>query len=96
MSYAELWQASEAIAALVERSAAEGSGPVIVYGNKDPLMVASFLGCMKAGHWIKDEDLCYILFTSGSTGTLKGVEVTAACFDMNSVNKIIDRVAECL
>lgn len=145
MSYAELWQASEAIAALVELCAAEGSGPVIVYGHKDPLMVASFLGCMKAGHpyvpvdrfsvpaervasiagqledplviavdelpealaaklgrvvsprelrecvamgasskpghWIKDEDLCYILFTSGSTGTPKGVEVTAACFD---------------
>ena len=60
MTYGELWQRSGAIAAaLLEdaRDAGEGAGesapgvkaPVVVYGHKSPLMLASFVGCLRAG-----------------------------------------------
>lgn len=59
MTYGELWQRSGAIAAaLLEnaRDAGEGAegadsakGPVMVYGHKSPLMLASFVGCLRAG-----------------------------------------------
>ena len=57
MTYGELWQRSGAIAAALledaRESAAEGSdsakAPVMVYGHKSPLMLASFVGCLRAG-----------------------------------------------
>lgn len=63
MTYGELWQRSGAIAAaLLEdardagKSAGEGAegadiakAPVMVYGHKSPLMLASFVGCLRAG-----------------------------------------------
>lgn len=56
MTYGELWQRSGAIAAaLLEdaRDAGEGAdsakAPVVVYGHKSPLMLASFVGCLRAG-----------------------------------------------
>ena len=60
MTYGELWQRSGAIAAaLLEdaRDANEGAGesapgvkaPVVVYGHKSPLMLAAFVGCLRAG-----------------------------------------------
>lgn len=60
MTYGELWQRSGTIAAaLLEdaRDAGESAGestpgtkaPVVVYGHKSPLMLASFVGCLRAG-----------------------------------------------
>lgn len=56
MTYSELWQRSGAIAAaLLEdaRDAGEGAdsakAPVMVYGHKSLLMLASFVGCLRAG-----------------------------------------------
>ena len=57
MTYGELWQRSGAIAAALLEDAGEpadegsdsAKGPVVVYGHKSPLMLASFVGCLRAG-----------------------------------------------
>ena len=48
-TYAELWGASEALAAFVESKDLPAHAPVVVYGHKDPLIVSSFLACLKTG-----------------------------------------------
>ena len=65
MTYSELWERSGAIASMLandahdagasacETGAAEAheavKAPVVVYGHKSPLMLASFIGCLRAG-----------------------------------------------
>ena len=46
MTYGELWDASGAIAAHL---LADAEGPVVIFGHKDPLMVAGMVACMRAG-----------------------------------------------
>lgn len=54
MTYGQLECASNKIASFIDRTTARkefsSASPVIVYGHKDPLMVACFLGCLKSGH----------------------------------------------
>ena len=54
MTYGQLECASNKIASFIDRTTVRkefsSASPVIVYGHKDPLMVACFLGCLKSGH----------------------------------------------
>ena len=54
MTYGQLECASNKIASFIDRTTARkefsSASPVVVYGHKDPLMVACFLGCLKSGH----------------------------------------------
>ena len=53
LTYGQLWQASENLAlyleTLCERRNAQ-QNPIMVYGHKNPLMIACFLACLKSGH----------------------------------------------
>lgn len=54
LTYAGLQRASEAIAGAIARLEVDHNldpkVPIAVYGHKDPLMVAVFVGCLKSGH----------------------------------------------
>ncbi len=60
MTYSELWERSGAIANMLANDAHDAGtsacetheavkAPVVVYGHKSPLMLASFIGCLRAG-----------------------------------------------
>lgn len=46
LTYAQLWAGAERLATVLRR---QGTGPVLVYGHKQPLMPAAFLACLLAG-----------------------------------------------
>lgn len=48
-SYKELDEDSDRIASYLKRVLGEDKRPIVVYGHKDPLMIAVFLGCVKSG-----------------------------------------------
>jgi len=54
MSYGELEDVSNKVASSLMRltgnAGLSSDVPVVVYGHKDPLMVACFVGCLKSGH----------------------------------------------
>ena len=51
MTYGQLWEWSGAVAARIARELpGSGNEPVIVYGHKQPLMVACMVACMRSGH----------------------------------------------
>ena len=49
ISYEVLNDISDRLAAYIQKTYHD-KVPIVVYGHKSPLMIASFLGCVKAGH----------------------------------------------
>lgn len=49
-TYGQLWAYSSSIAAYLHKTLPMNNDPVIVYGHKSPLMIASFLACIRSGH----------------------------------------------
>ncbi|WP_066064888.1 D-alanine--poly(phosphoribitol) ligase subunit DltA [Neobacillus soli] len=50
ITYDELWTQSERIAAFISKQNLKMGSSVLVYGHMEAQMIASFLGCVKAGH----------------------------------------------
>ncbi|MBF1162562.1 MAG: D-alanine--poly(phosphoribitol) ligase subunit DltA [[Eubacterium] sulci] len=49
MTYAELWEKSGRLAAEIEKIQGSDKAPVMVFGHKDPLMLISFIACVRSG-----------------------------------------------
>jgi D-alanine--poly(phosphoribitol) ligase subunit 1 len=50
LTYRQLWDRSDALAVWIATVIPNDNSPVIVYGHKQPEMLAAFFGCVKAGH----------------------------------------------
>ena len=49
ITYRQLWQQSDKIAANLQSKLQDDKRPVMVYGHKNPHMITCFLGCVKSG-----------------------------------------------
>ena len=49
MTYGELDRYADSIAAYLLDNCRDNDNPIVVYGHKEPLMIASFIGCARAG-----------------------------------------------
>ena len=58
LTYGSLWEMSDALAARIAEAAPAGK-PVVVYGHKSPLMLASFIAAAKAGRGYAPIDIAY-------------------------------------
>lgn len=50
LTYRELWEYSDVLAAWLKAQAGEEKQPLAVYGHKNPWMLVCFLACVKSGH----------------------------------------------
>jgi D-alanine--poly(phosphoribitol) ligase subunit 1 len=50
ITYSQLWSYSDDIASKISSTIDYDKSPIVVYGHKSPLMLATFLACVKTGH----------------------------------------------
>lgn len=50
ITYGQLWDVSDSIADKISNTLDFDKQPIVVYGHKSPLMLATFLACVKTGH----------------------------------------------
>lgn len=96
ISYEVLNDISDRLAAYIQKTYHD-KVPIVVYGHKSPLMIASFLGCVKAGHpycpvdiSMPDERLKDILEVSGATLLIKINDTVVECKNNLTASEIIN------